>query len=457
MTVEHSMNDVDKCQSKNTDHDKSIIKRNKNEYHLSSQLCESSKVYLDYNATTPIDAQVNESIATSLRSYWYNPSSLNFEGKDAKLCIEKARLTIAKMVNSDASSIIFVSGGTEANNMVFYSCLRKYNDYKKAAHLRNETIHQIPHIIISEIEHDSVRFIANHYRDEGLAEVTEIEVNEEGFFKISDVLSSIKENTILVSMMLANNETGVVLPIKHLGSALKEIQNKRNNSELKCPLYFHTDAAQALGKMKVDVNELRVDYLTIVGHKFYGPRVGALYARNCMGSIKTANQSPVHSLFFGAAQENGFRPGTENTPMIIGLGKAAQLVNENLTIYVTHMRNIRDYLEKRLKEEFGSKNLKFIGKSANSMRLVNTCNVSFTEHKCLKGFEILKRAQVLEASTGACCHSGKLTASEVLLAMGIDESIASNAVRMSVGRETTIEDINRVIDDLKQTINDMTH
>jgi len=221
-----------------------------------------------------------------------------------------------------------------------------------------------------------------------------------------------------------------------------------------CPILLHTDAAQAIGKIGVDVDELQVDYLTIVGHKFYGPKIGALYARNCLNNNQmNEKKAPVYNQIFGANQENSLRPGTENTPLIAGLGKAAELVTNNLCKYYSHMKEIRDYLENRLIQEFGRENLSFNGRSTKSERLPNTCNVSFISSDDLKGFIVLANAKLIEASTGACCHSGELKASKILLAMQIDKHVANNAIRLSVGRETTHNQIDLAINDLKQSIN----
>lgn len=423
----------------------------------------NEKIFLDYNGTTPFATEVIQAITEAMKESWSNPSSRYKEGLNAKKKIEKSRQLLANMINADSSSdLVFVSGGTEANNIVFHSVLKSYESCKKKAQYKNLEINKLPHIIVSEIEHDSVKLVVENYEKEKLAEISVIEVDKHGAVNVDSVIDAIKPNTILISIMLANNETGVLQPIKKLTDKLNRYTyDDNNNGNRQCPLFVHTDAAQAFGKIKVDVNELQVDYLTIVGHKFYGPRIGCLYARNCKNNFEYNNDievnqqiriAPIKHLFYGAGQESGLRPGTENTPMIIGLGKAAELVINNLEKYSSHLKEIRDYLEKRLEDEFGIENLHFNGRSKNSERLPNTCNVSFIGSDLYKGWVILENTKLLEASTGACCHAGLLEPSKILLTMKIERNIASNALRLSVGRETTKSEIDKIIQDIKESL-----
>jgi len=412
-----------------------------------SQEFVQEKVYLDYNATTPLDPQVIEAVTSAMINNWSNPSSQYAKSKQTKSLINESRQSVADMINATSSSdIIFVSGGTEANNMVFFTVL---NDYKSIS------MNKKPHFIISSIEHDSVKLIAEDLERHGLAELTEVNVNEYGQVNASDVISAIRPNTILISIMLANNETGIIQPVEDIAKMLKEHGYNSDHIGQSQRIYLHTDAAQAIGKIKVDVTELDVDYLTIVGHKFYAPRIGALYVRNCFSNnpIDSYNKAPLVPIFFGGGQENGLRPGTENTPMIAGLGKAAELVNNNLGAFQTNMKSVRDYLERRLEEEFGKANVHFNGRTAKAKRLPNTCNASFIADEKFKGYHIIAQAKIFEASTGASCHSGKKSASKILLAMGIPIDVASNAVRFSIGRETTEFQIDFMINDLKEVLN----
>lgn len=235
--------------------------------------------------------------------------------------------------------------------MVFNSVYIHYQNLRK----KINGLNPLPHIIISDIEHDSIKLVGEYYEKNGLAgkrknsklklfiylkEVSIVDVDSNGVIKLAEVKNIIRSNTILVSIMLANNETGVIQPVEKLSAIIKALDGRQ------VPIFVHTDAAQAIGKIKVDVEKLMVDYLTIVGHKFYGPKIGALYARNCL--TENSSRSPLYHLFQGAGQENGLRPGTENTPMIVGLGKASQLVIKNLDKFSNHMKEMRDYLEKKL-------------------------------------------------------------------------------------------------------------
>lgn len=384
-------------------------------------------------------------ISNSLKNNWANPSGIYEKSKQSKTAIEEARIHVATMLNCESSSdIVFTSGGTEANNMVFHSMIK---------HFHKQENNEKPHFIISSLEHDSVKLAAEYFMNNNMAELSEIPTNKNGIVNITSLIDSIKPNTVLISLMLANNETGVIQPVKFLSEKLKELGYNIKAATSR-RIFIHTDAAQAIGKIEVDVQDLDIDYLTIVGHKFYGPRIGALYARKCLSTLEFEEyiKAPIYPLLFGGNQERSLRPGTENTPMIVGLGKAAELVTKNLKFYRNHMKQIRDYLENLLEDEFGLENLHFNGRM-NTERLPNTCNVSFLGSDKFTGKKILNHTKYLEASTGACCHSNNVSASRILLAMNIPIQIAANSIRLSVGRETQKEDINLIIQDLKETIN----
>lgn len=247
-------------------------------------------VNMDYNSTTPIDAKVIETIKEACVNLWPNPSSSHISGFNVKKVINKSRTQVAKMINCCPDEIIFTSGGTESNNWVIYSAVAEFNKSRN-----NFNSHSIPHIVSTNIEHDSIRLILEELLMNGKIEVTFVEVSN-GFVSADDIINAIRSNTVLITVMLANNETGILQPVARIAELLVDV----NRNRLWPKIYFHTDAAQAIGKLKIDVNELGVDYLTIVGHKFYAPRIGALYRRNGF---------PLHPLFFGGGQENGLRPG----------------------------------------------------------------------------------------------------------------------------------------------------
>ncbi|XP_064599325.1 selenocysteine lyase-like [Liolophura sinensis] len=395
------------------------------------------RVYLDYNATTPLDPQVIEAVTEALEGAWGNPSSSHGAGQKAKHMIDKARKHLADMVGALTSDIIFTSGGTEANNLVLHSALKYFHQESDKADGRIG----LPHFITSNLEHDSIKLVLQHFEEEKLAEVTNVPASKKtGRVEIDDVISAIRPSTCLITVMTANNETGVIQPISEISERVRCLGRQKGDFPR---ILLHTDAAQAIGKIPVDIKTLGVDYLTIVGHKFYGPRIGALCVR------KPGKATPLYPSLFGGGQERSFRPGTENTPMIAGLGKAAELVVQDLERYEKHMREIREYLERKLKEEFGE-GVTFNGRFEKSCRIPNTCNVSFLG-RGLEGHRILSKCTRLQASIGAACHAQNRP-SPILLAIGIPESVARNALRLSVGRETSRDDINVIVTDLKEVI-----
>lgn len=244
-------------------------------------------VNMDFNSTTPMDSKVIEAIKEACVNLWSNPSSSYTTGCDVKKVINDSRSQVAKMINCDDDEIIFTSGGTESNNWVIYSSVTEFNKARSDC---------IPHIISTNIEHDSIRLILEKLMLDDKIEVTFVEVSKvTGFVSAEDIINSIQPNTVLISVMLANNETGILQPVARIAELLVAVNKDRSK------IYFHTDAAQAIGKLKVDVNDLGVDYLTIVGHKFYAPRIGALYRKSKL---------PLHPIFFGGGQESGFRAGS---------------------------------------------------------------------------------------------------------------------------------------------------
>ncbi|XP_069583853.1 selenocysteine lyase isoform X2 [Ranitomeya imitator] len=400
------------------------------------------KVYLDYNATTPPTAEVIDVVTEALQEAWGNPSSSYSAGCKAKQLIDTARGHIAKMVRGKPEDIIFTSGGTEANNMVLFSAVDDFNMTTNKK-LNSPLDKALPHIITSNVEHDSIALPLKHLQEAHRAEVTFVPVSTtSGSVEVDDVVAAIRPNTCLVSVMLANNETGVIMPIGQLSQRLVLISKERQAQGLP-PILLHTDAAQALGKIIVDVQELGVHYLTIVGHKFYGPRIGALYVQGI------GNKTPLLPMLHGGGQERNYRPGTENTPMIAGLGKAAELVSLHCVVYGNHMRSVRDYMEQRLQVVFGNK-IQFNSHFSGTEILPNTCNVSILRPAVL-GREWLSRCDYLLASVGAACHSDRGDRpSHVLLSSGVSPDAARGAIRLSVGTQTTKEDVDLIVKDLEQ-------
>ncbi|XP_032810973.1 selenocysteine lyase isoform X2 [Petromyzon marinus] len=359
------------------------------------------RVYMDYNATTPLAPEVVEDISRALTEAWGNPSSSYGPGQKAKALICRARGNIASMLGGCPEDIIFTSGGTEANNLVLHTAVKHFwktrsaggrEDGVPAAGSRGAAL---PHIIVSCLEHDSVRLAVDSLVAEGRADFTAVPASwVTGRVEVDQVLAAIRPTTCIVSIMLANNETGIIM--------------------------------------------------------FYGPRVGALCVRGLGAG------TPLVPMLFGGGQERNFRPGTENTPMIAGLGKAAELVCQHLDEYERHMRQTRDYLEELLLAEFGPERLHFNGHFSGSDRLPNTCNVSILG-PCLQGHRVLAEAHGLLASVGAACHSGNThRPSHVLLQCGVPEEVALNAVRLSVGRETSRRDVERAVSSLRAAVTTLT-
>ncbi|XP_004674804.2 PREDICTED: selenocysteine lyase [Condylura cristata] len=266
---------------------------------------------MDYNATTPLEPEVIQAVAEAMRDAWGNPSSPYPAGQKAKEVIATAREQLATMIGGTPQDIVFTSGGTESNNLVIQSMVKWFQE----SHASGEAPAAAPHFITCSVEHDSVRLPLERLAKEGTAEVTFVPVSTaSGQAEADDVLAAVRPATCLVSVMLANNETGVIMPVPEISRRVQALNQRRVAAGLPRVL-VHTDAAQALGKRRVDVADLGVDFLTIVGHKFYGPRIGALFVRG-LGEL-----TPLYPMLFGGGQEHSFRPGTENTPMIAGLGK----------------------------------------------------------------------------------------------------------------------------------------
>ncbi|GBM56747.1 Selenocysteine lyase [Araneus ventricosus] len=389
-------------------------------------------VYLDYNATTPVDVKVQEIICSVIKNVWGNPSSSYDLGKKAKSIVETARKKVAEMIGSLPGEILFTSGGTESNNMVISTAIQYF--HTKARNVTNGLKEEKPHIITTNIEHDSVKLPLEKLFEEGKADVTFVPVSKiTGAVEIDDIINSIRPNTCLITVMLANNETGIIQPVSTLRSKLKSIKDSKFHGEHSLnSILLHTDAAQAIGKIEVDVQDLDVDYLTVVGHKFYGPRIGALYFKN---------SAPLFPIFYGGGQERNYRPGTENTCMIAGLGKAAELVSSNLKEYNKHMTAMSCHLKECLETTFPKHCIFHI--KDNNNKLPNTVSVALDYDK-VTGSVLLSEAKKICASTGAACHSGGKPSS-ILIASGISCELASKTLRLSVGRETTEKEIETAV------------
>jgi len=365
------------------------------------------RVYLDYNATTPVDPRVAEAMWPYLRELFGNPSSLHTFGVDAKDAVETARAQVAGLVGCHADEVVFTSGGSESNNTAIKGV---------AFTLRQRGYH----IITTQIEHSAVINPCKFLERLGFF-VTYLPVDRYGMVSVSDVEAAIRPTTILISIMHANNEVGTIQPIAEIGA----LARSRG-------ILMHTDAAQSAGKIPVLVNDLNADLLTLAGHKFYAPKgVGALYIRRGL---------EIEPLIHGASHETGRRAGTENVPLIVALGKACELAASELDSRWAHVVTLRDYLFDNLKKMFGDK-LHLNGHPTE--RVPNTLNVSFEGYTAP---ELLQKLPEVAASTGSACHAQSLEMSHVLQAMGVPERVGFGAVRFSLGQWTTTGDIDYVLE-----------
>uniref|UniRef100_A0A3Q2YEA6 Selenocysteine lyase n=1 Tax=Hippocampus comes TaxID=109280 RepID=A0A3Q2YEA6_HIPCM len=402
-------------------------------------------IYMDYNATTPVAPEVIRATYDAMRDAWGNPRPPILNVFDVSLlqhnfvAFSHCNLlleNVARMIGGNSEDIIFTSGGTESNNMVLHTAVEHF--WKSQRDARKGDDGSQPHIIASDVEHDSVKLVAEHLKREGKVDFTCVPVSKTtGRVEADDVVAAVRPNTCLVSIMLANNETGIIMPIREISQRVRSLRQQDGCARV----LIHTDAAQALGKIPVDVKELGVDYLTIVGHKggsFYGPRIGALYV-NGLG-VKT----PLYSMLFGGGQERNFRPGYHTVI-------AAELVTDRLSDYESHMLDVREYLEERLKAVFKDK-LHFNNHFQGSDRLPNTCNVSILGPG-LQGWRVLSHCKKLLASVGAACHSDHGDRpSPILLSCGVTPEVASNALRLSVGHRTSREDVDVAVKDLQEAV-----
>ncbi len=371
-------------------------------------------IYLDYNATTPLDQEVRKTMFSCLEDNFGNPSSAHYYGKEAKKALESARSRIASLITCKPTEIIFTSGGTESNNYAIAGFALANRDKGN-------------HIITSSIEHPAVTEVCKHLSRNGF-EITFLPVDNTGRVDPGSVAESITSRTILITIMHANNEVGTVQPI----SEISKIAAQNN-------IAFHTDAAQSLGKIEVDVQKLGVDMLSIAGHKIYAPKgIGALYVKQGI---------ELFHLLQGAGQENGVRPGTENIPGIAGLGKACESAGLHLEKNSLHLAATRDRLEKGL--QLINPGLKITGNPLH--RLPNTLNVCFS--RVNENFQKNLFARVA-ASAGSACHSGASAISPVLKAMNVPEELARGAIRFSTGKYTTETEIDDSLAIIKQLLSD---
>jgi cysteine desulfurase len=370
-------------------------------------------IYLDYNATTPHDPEVIDAMRPFLEKEFGNPSSSHWYGTRPKKAVMEARRRVASLLNCEAEEIVFTSGGTESNNHavkgVAMACREKGN-----------------HIITSQIEHPAILEVCAYLEKIGY-EVTYLPVDEHGMVRVSDVSDAITSKTILITIMHANNEVGTIQPIAEISELAK-----------KHGILLHTDAAQSLGKISTDVGTLGVDLLSVAGHKLYATKgVGALYIRS--GLILT-------QFMHGAGQESGWRAGTENVLEIVGLGKACEIARRDLEKNMNHMLAMRDRLYDGIKTECHQVRLN----GHPEKRLPNTLSISFHNYEANRILE--KIGSEVVASAGAACHSDTVEVSHVLKAMGTPLDWAKGTLRLTTGRHTTADDIDRAVQAISDAV-----
>ena len=364
-------------------------------------------VYLDYNATTPLLPEVVDAMLPYLREHFGNPSSEHEIGRRARTAVEDSRQRVATMLGCSSDEIVFTSGGTEANNLAIRGVTEARPDHR--------------HIVTSVIEHPATASPC-HWLERHGYRISWIGVEADGRVRVDEVTTALVPHTALVTVMHANNETGVVQPIADIARAAQHHG-----------AIVHTDAAQSIGKIPVDVQTLGVDLLSVAGHKLYAPKgVGALFVRR---------GTPLAPFVLGAGHERGIRPGTENVASIVGLGVACESACRDMAAWTARVHQLRDELWRRLREQVP-------GIALNGhvdQRLPNTLNVRFP---VVSGTELLAATPEIAASTGSACHDGQESASAVILAMGVPAAEAVGTVRLTLGRMTTTDDITRAAEAL---------
>ena len=383
-----------------------------------------NRVYLDYNATTPVEPEVLDAMLPYFSAEFGNASSIHTPGQKARAAVETAREQVAALIGARPQEIVFTSGGTESDNHAIFGVVhplvswpsKRSPDPKDDIDKRMSIAH-LNHVITSAIEHEAVLNACQALEKQGVS-VTYLAVDRDGQIDLEELRRALRPETVLITIMHANNELGTVQPLEQIGSIAKEAD-----------VYFHTDAVQSAGKIPIDVNQLQVDLLSISGHKLYAPKgIGAVYVR---GGTR------VRQLLYGGHHQRGFRPGTENVAGIVGLGKAAELARESLAEDAQRLSALRNQLEQGLLRSVPQSRVN----GGTSPRTPNATNLVFPG---LEGEALLIALDLkgLACSTGAACSSGAVEPSHVLTAIGLPPEEARASLRFSLGRHTTQADID---------------
>ena len=380
------------------------------------------RVYLDNSATTPVDREVFEAMIPYLTEKFGNASSIHFFGQEARAAVDKARHQVAELINSRPNEIVFTSGGTESNNLAIRGLVQANEKYGK-------------HIITSAIEHSAVKNVCEDLEKRGF-EVTYLPVYADGIVRIEDVKNAIREDTILISIMTANNEIGTIQPVEEIGRIIRQERERGNK------IWFHTDAVQAVGKIPVDVEEIGCDLLSISAHKIYAPKgIGALYVRR---GVRLQQQN------IGGHQERERRGGTESVPHIVAFGKACEIAKNNLNQLATHLKMLRDKFEDGVAERISD----VVFNGNREKRVPSISNISFRYIEG-EGLLINLDLQGVAVSTGSACSSGSLEPSPVIRSLGHNDELARGAIRFSFGKENTAEDVDYLLEILPKAVENL--
>ena len=375
---------------------------------------------MDHSATTPVDRRVVEALLPYLSESFGNPSSVHFYGQEARTAVDHARREVAALIGARPNEVVFLSGGTEANNLAIRGIAEMNVEHGR-------------HLITSDIEHSAVRGVCDALEKRGW-EVTRLPVYEDGVVRVEDVRAALRPDTVLVTVMLANNEIGTIQPVKEIGALVRAAR-----ADGRKHLWLHTDAVQALGRMTVDVEELGCDLLSMSAHKLHAPKgIGGLYVRR---GVRLAPQN------IGGHQERERRGGTEAVSSIVAFGEAARLAREELDERVRRMRSLRDRFEAGVEERV--EDIVFNG--ARGGRLPHISNISFRFIED-EGLLINLDMQGVAVSTGSACSSGSLEPSPVIRALGRDDELARGSIRFSLGKDTTDEEIDYVLEVLPRAV-----
>jgi cysteine desulfurase len=384
------------------------------------------RIYLDNSATTPVDPLVVEAMMPYLTEKFGNASSIHHFGQEARAAVDKARHQVAALIGSRPNEILFTSGGTESNNLAIRGIL-------ESSIVRKALVGEIPHIITSAIEHSAVKNVCEDLEKRGLAEVTYLPVYENGVVQIGDVEAAFRDNTVLISVMTANNEIGTLQPVEDIGKLVRGLRTGGRK------VWFHTDAVQAVGKMPVNVEEFGCDLLSMSAHKLYAPKgIGALYVRR---GVRLQPQN------IGGHQERGVRGGTEAVPQTVAFGTACEIAAELMEQDAANAAGMRDRLEHLVGERVAECH---VNGDRNS-RLPNIANISFGSIEG-EGLLINLDMQGIAVSTGSACSSGTLEPSPVIRAIGRGDDLARGAIRFSFGRFNTEADLERLMEILPSSI-----